>query len=146
MRFDAGRVPAEAGTQAEGLPHKAFATLMALAAVVPLWASTTTTWEMNTYSDFLRGRLSGVSLSRDGRLMLSPKMESIFTSDQPQIWTAARASTGTVYVGTGHRGRVYEVDSGGQSKLLWSASDPEVFTLAVSAQGAVYAGTSPDGK
>ncbi len=146
MRFDAGRVPGEAGTQTESLPHKVFATLVALVAVLPLWASTTTTWEMNTYSDFLRGRLSGVSLSRDGRLMLSPKMESIFTSDQPQIWTAARGSNGTIYAGTGHRGRVYQIDPGGQSKLLWSAPEPEVFALAVSAQGAVYAGTSPDGK
>ena len=109
-------------------------------------AATTAVWEMNTYSDFLRGKLTGVSLNRDGRLALAPKLNPVFGPDQPQIWALARGSDGAVYVATGHRGRIYRVEPSGAAKLLWSAEQPEVFALAVDAKGAVYAGTSPDGK
>jgi hypothetical protein len=33
-------------------------------------AATTATWEMTGYQDFLHGRINGLSLTRDGRLML----------------------------------------------------------------------------
>ena len=35
-----------------------------------LFSSGTTAWEMNSYTDFVRGRFDGVSLSREGRLSL----------------------------------------------------------------------------
>jgi len=110
------------------------------------WSSGTTAWELNTYSDFIRGRFEGVSLSRDGQLTLAPKIETIFSSDQPVIWSVAHAPDGGLYVATGHRGRVYRIDRGGKSSLLWTAEQPEVFALAVDVKGALYAGTSPDGK
>jgi hypothetical protein len=110
------------------------------------FASGTQAWEMTSYSDFVRGRFDGISLSRDGRLSLAPKMETVFTSDQPVIWSVAEAPDGTLYAGTGHRGRVYRIDRAGKSSLLWTAEQPEVFAVAVDRGGAVYAGTSPDGK
>jgi hypothetical protein len=109
-------------------------------------ASGTQAWEMSSYSDFVRGRFDGISLSRDGRLSLAPKMETVFTSDQPVIWSVAEAPDGTLYAGTGHRGRVYRIDRSGRGSLLWTAEQPEVFAVAVDRSGAVYAGTSPDGK
>ena len=117
------------------------------AALAPYaFASGTQAWEMSSYSDFVRGRFDGISLSRDGRLSLAPRMETVFTSDQPVIWSVAEAPDGTLYAGTGHRGRVYRIDRSGKSSLLWTAEQPEVFAVAVDASGAVYAGTSPDGK
>jgi len=122
---------------------------------LPLWvgflasisfAATTTTWEMNGYQDFLRGRLNGLSLTRDGRLVLGPKIETVFSSDQPEIWSVEQASDGSLYVGTGHRGRLYKVDPAGNGTLLWTADQPEIFAVAIDAKGVVYAGTSPDGK
>lgn len=109
-------------------------------------ASTTTTWEMNTYQDFLRGRFANVSLSRDGRLSLAPKLETLFASDQPEIWSVARAPDGTLYLGTGHRGRVYKVDANGRGSLVWTSEQPEIFATAVDSHGVVYAGTSPNGR
>jgi len=46
----------------------------------------------------------------------------------------------------GHRGRLYQIDKGGASKLLWTADQPEIFALTIDPSGVVYAGTSPDGK
>ena len=111
-----------------------------------LHASSTTTWEMNTYQDFIRGRFQGVSLSRYGRLMLAPKMHTVFSSDQPVVWSVAAAPDGSLYAGTGHRGRLYRIDRSGKSSLVWTAEQPEIFAVAVDRQGAVYAATSPDGK
>ena len=115
------------------------------AAVSALEASGTTAWEMSSYSDFIRGRFEGVSLSRDGRLSLAPKLDTVFSSDQPVIWSVAQAPDGTLYAATGHRGRVYRIDAAGKSSVLWTAEQPEVFALAVDRAGVLYAGTSPDG-
>ena len=117
-----------------------------LLAAISAQAATTTTWEMNAYQDFLRGRLSGLSLSRDGRLTLGPKLDTVFTSDQPEIWSVAQAPDGSLYLGTGNRGRLIRVDAAGKSSVVWTADQPEIFALTVDANGVVYAGTSPDGK
>jgi hypothetical protein len=123
-------------------------TLIALAALVaqPVYPSGTTAWEMTSYADFIRGRFEGVSLSREGRLSLAPKVDTVFTSDQPVIWSVAQGPDGSLYAGTGHRGRLYRIDRAGASTLLWTADQPEIFAVAVDPKGIVYAGTSPDGK
>jgi hypothetical protein len=120
---------------------------MALAtAVLPMFAATTATWEMNTYQDFLKGRFQGISLDRDGRLTLAPKLETVFASGQPTIWSIARAPDGSIYAGTGHRGRVYQITPSGANNLIWTSDQPEVFAVAVDPDGVLYAATSPDGK
>ena len=84
------------------------------------FAATTATWELNGYQDFQRGRMEGLSLSRDGRLTVGPKLEPFFTADQPEIWSIARGPDGVLYLGTGNRGRLYRVDSTGKGSVLWT--------------------------
>jgi|HigsolmetaAR201D_1030396.scaffolds.fasta_scaffold07433_2 Predicted periplasmic ligand-binding sensor domain len=120
--------------------------LTALALLPALHAASTTTWELNSYEDFLRGKFSGVSLSRDGRLTLAPQLETLFASDQAAVWCMDKAPDGTLYLGTGHRGRIYKVDPSGKASLFWTANEPEVFALAIESTGVVYAATSPNGK
>ena len=117
-----------------------------LALSANLFAATTATWEMTGYQDFLRGRINGLSLTRDGRLMLGSKLDTVFDSGQPQIWSIAQAPDGSLYLGTGHRGRLYKFDASGKSSLVWTADQSEIFAVTVDSKGAVYAGTSPDGK
>ncbi len=109
-------------------------------------ASSTTAWEMGSWNDFIHGRFQGISLSREGRLSLSPKVETVFSSDQPVIWAVAEAPDGTLYAATGNRGRVYRIGRDGASSLLWTADRPEVFAIAIGRDGSLYAGSSPDGK
>ena len=116
------------------------------AVLASLRAATTTTWEMNSYQDFLKGRFTGISLDRDGRLHLAPKLETVFSSGQPAIWSMVQAPDGSIYAGTGHRGRVYRVDPKGANTLVWTADEPEVFAVAVDSSGVLYAASSPDGK
>ncbi|HTW63962.1 MAG TPA: hypothetical protein VME17_05065 [Bryobacteraceae bacterium] len=114
--------------------------------VVPLSAAMATTWEMNTYQDLVKGRIEGLSLDRDGRLTAAPKLETVFSSGQPTIWSIARAPDGSIYAGTGHRGRVYQITPAGVSSLIWTADQPEIFAVTVDSAGVLYAATSPDGK
>ncbi|HYP09426.1 MAG TPA: hypothetical protein VER03_24590 [Bryobacteraceae bacterium] len=118
----------------------------AFLSALSLYASGTAAWEMNTYADFMRGRFSGVSLTRDGRMVLAPRLQPIFSSDEPSIWSVAEGPDKSLFVGTGHRGRLYRVDAKGVSSLLWTAPEPEIFAIATGPGGAVFAGTSPDGK
>jgi len=108
--------------------------------------ATTATWEINGYQDFLRGRMSGLSITRDGHLILGPKLETVFSSDQAQIWSVATASDGSLYLGTGNRGRLLKVDASGNGTVAWTSDQPEIFAVAVDRAGIIYAGTSPDGK
>jgi WD40 repeat protein len=111
------------------------------------FASTSTTWEMTSFADFVKGKFDGVSLGRDGRLSLAPKLDTLFTSEQPVIWSvAAGGPDGALYAATGHRGRVFRIEPNGTSRLLWTADRPEVFAIAVDKSGILYAASSPDGK
>jgi hypothetical protein len=110
------------------------------------WGSSTLTWEMTSYQDFVKGKFTGISLARDGDLLLAPKLEPIFNSDQPVIWSLAQGKDGSIYAATGHRGKLYRIDAAGKSTLLWTAPQPEIFALAVDSSGAIYAATSPEGK
>ncbi len=127
------------------LTRSSLGALLALALAPAALASGTTTWEMDSYADFIRGRFEGVSLSRDGRLSIAPRMDPLLASDQPAVWAIAPGPDGSVYAATGHRGRVYKIDRSGKSSVLWTAQQAEVFAIAVDRHGAVYAGTSPDG-
>ena len=101
---------------------------------------------MNNYADFMRGRFSGVSLTRDGKIVLAPRLDPVFSSDEPSIWAVAEGQDGSLLVGTGHRGRLYRVERSGASSLLWTAPEPEIFTIIAAPDGSIYAGTSPNGK
>src|ERR1035438_10847659 len=95
--------------------------VLTMAVVSFATGATTQTWEMTGYQDFLHGRINGLSLTRDGRLMLGAKLDTVFDSGQPQIWSVAQAPDGSLYMGTGHRGRLYKLDSSGKSSLVWTA-------------------------
>ncbi|MBC8167315.1 MAG: WD40 repeat domain-containing protein [Bryobacteraceae bacterium] len=128
------------------LKRFAVQTGLALVSACVLHASSTAAWEMSTFSDFVKGRFTGLSLSRDGRLSLAPKLTTLFSSEQPSVWSVASGADGVLYLGTGHRGRVYKVDLAGKGSAIWTAPESEIFAVAVGPDGAVYAGSSPDGK
>src|SRR6516225_8558356 len=120
--------------------------LPALLAAAFCSAATTQTWEMSGYNDFLRGRMGGLSLTREGRLILGPQITTVFDTGQAEIWAVAAAPDGSYYLGTGNRGRLYRVFPDGKSALVWTSDQPEIFAVAADSKGIVYAGTSPDGK
>ncbi len=117
-----------------------------LLTALPACASSVATWEMSSYQDFLRGQFKNLSLSRDGAITLAPALDTVFTSGQAVIWSVAEAPDGSVYAGTGNRGRLYRIDREHKASLVWTSDQPEIFAVTVAPDGTVFAGTSPDGK
>ncbi|MBV9613564.1 MAG: hypothetical protein JO091_13905 [Acidobacteriaceae bacterium] len=108
-------------------------------------AATSTSWQITGFTDFLKGRLSGLSLSADGTLQLGPSLRWQAALDQPALWTFAIAPDRSLYAATGHSGKIFHITANGKSSVTWSAAQSEVFALCISARGVLYAGTSPNG-
>jgi hypothetical protein len=126
-----------------GFSFRAVALLTLLLPVA--WSATSTAWETTGYNDFLKGSLRGLELTADGIVQPGPAVKGTSVVDQPALWAAVLAPDGSIYLGTGHRGKVYRVASGGAVTLVWTAPQPEVFALCIGKDGALYAGSSPSG-
>jgi len=113
-------------------------------------ASGPAAWESNSWADFLKGRFSGIALTRDGRLALAPRPDLLAATGEAAVWSVVRASDGALWFSTGHRGRLFRIaasaeKAAGKAQQVWTAQQPEIFALAPAPGGAVYAATSPGG-
>jgi hypothetical protein len=103
-------------------------------------------WEMSARAELLKGEARGVSITDNGLLTLAPKLDQVFDTEQPYIWSAAADTAGNIYLGTGHDGRLFRVTPDGKGALLYKAAELDVTALAIAKDGSVFAATSPDGK
>jgi len=103
-------------------------------------------WRVSTRAEVEKGDARGVSIADNGTLTLAPALAEVFDTKQAYIWSVVSDARGSVYLGTGHEGRVYKVDPSGKGALLYKTGELDVMALAVDAQGNVYAGTAPDGR
>jgi len=103
-------------------------------------------WEMSARAELLKGEARGVSITDNGLLTLAPKLDQIFDTEQPYIWSAVADAAGNVYLGTGHDGKLYRVTPDGKGALLYKTAELDVTALAIAKDGSVFAATSPDGK
>jgi WD40 repeat protein len=120
--------------------------LLVLAAFIGVRAGQPTLWETSGRTELLKGDARGVSISDTGVLMLSPKLNEIYNTQQTYVWSSAIDEQGNVYLGTGHDGKTFKVTANGVGSLLYDAPELDVTALAIGRDGAVFAGTSPDGK
>jgi len=131
---------------------KASAKLLFLALVIvvvaPLSLSgvETTIWQVSDFKQFLKGKLTGVSISKDGELGLAPQARMVFNPDEALALSLVADRQHNLYIGTGHQGKVFRVTAAGKGSLFFKAPEPDVFALAVGPDGDLYVGTSPDGK
>src|ERR1051325_6877710 len=112
----------------------------------PAFAGQPIIWETSGRTELLKGDARGVSISDTGVLMLAPKLNEVFNTQQTYVWSSAVDSQGNVYLGTGHDGKTFKITPAGTGSLLYDAPELDVTALAVGRDGALYAGTSPDGK
>src|SRR5215213_5789702 len=114
--------------------------------VLPAHAGQPVVWETTGRSELLKGDSRGVSISDTGVLMLAPKLNEVFNTQQTYVWSSTVDNQGSVFLGTGHDGKIFRISSAGNGSLLYDAAELDVTALAIARDGAVYAGTSPDGK
>jgi len=120
--------------------------LLPLLLAIPLFAVVPQFWEVRTHDDFRKGKLTNLSLTTDDELVLAPKYQAVFNTEQTLIWSAVADSKGNVYLGTGHDGKIYKVDSSGKGSMIADLAELDVLALAIDSKDVLYAGTSPDGK
>ena len=113
-------------------------TISALAAVP-------TFWRLESQNDFLAGNTDGISVSSDGTIGLAPSTQVLTEATDPHFWALAVDRSGNVYVGSGNDGKIYKIDSSGESSVVMDADELQVHALAVDRRGTLYAGTSPRG-
>jgi len=103
-------------------------------------------WEIRSQKDFLNGKFKGISISEEGSLFLSPKEEKIEGPSEEFYLSYILTKDGTAYLGTGHAGKIYRIDSTGQAELYYQVPEMDVYCLALDKNDRLYAGTSPNGK
>ncbi len=103
-------------------------------------------WENFTQDELLKGTLTRVSLSWDGKLSLAPAYDLVYDTGQPFIFSMVRDKAGSLYLGTGHEGKVFKVDPQGKGSLYFQAKELDIFALALDSADTLYVGTSPEGK
>lgn len=103
-------------------------------------------WETSSRTELLKGDSRGVSITDTGVLMLAPKLDELFNTQQTYVWSSTIDVQGNVFLGTGHDGKIFKVTAAGVGTLLYDAAELDVTALAVGKDGVLFAGTSPDGK
>lgn len=126
---------------------KLFAALLFIVVATCLaYAGQPVIWETSGRAELLKGDARGVSISDTGMLMLAPRFTEVFNTEQAFVWSSAMDEQGSVYLGTGHDGKIYRVTADGKGSMFYDAAELDVTALAIGRDGVVYAGTSPDGK
>src|SRR3954470_1805379 len=120
--------------------------LLPLLAAIPLLAVTPQFWEIRTYDDFRKGKLTNLSLTSDDELLLAPRFDMVFNTEQTLVWSTVADSKGNLYLGTGHDGKIFKVDASGKGTMIADLAELDVSALTLDSKDVLYAATSPDGK
>lgn len=119
---------------------------LVLLLALPAFAVIPRFWETATYDEFHQGELEGLSITGDGELVLAPDFDMVFDTGEALVVSVAVDSSGTVYLGTGHDGRVFAVDAGGNGRMLLDLDELDVLAMAVDGDDTLFVGTSPNGR
>ncbi len=117
-----------------------------VALAVGLYAVVPRQWEVRSKEDFLKGKLHGISVSYDGFLSLAPKEEKVEGPAEDFYLSLVFAQDGTMYLGTGHGGKIFRIAKDGKVEPYFQAPEMDVTCLVLDEKGTLFAGTSPNGK
>ena len=110
------------------------------------FAVKTSLWQQQHHADFEAGKPKDLSLTSNGDVTLSPKIESFTKLKETQVWALVEDSAGNLYVGTGNEGKIYKISADGDTaELYYNSPEVTIYSLAIGPDDALYAGTGPDG-
>jgi len=125
---------------------KALVFIVVLALVTGLQAVKVKQIEKADLIDFQKGSFINVSIDNTGRLFLGPKLKIVPGPAEEFYLSAAAATNGDLYLGTGHHASVYRISPNGKIEAVFKGEQLDVYALSVAGNGDVIAGTSPNGR
>ena len=103
-------------------------------------------WSLAGGQDFWKGKFNGISSGAEGPLFLAAREEKKDGPAEEFYLSLVAAADGTLYLGTGHGGKVYRLAKDAPAELYFQTAEMEVTCLALDDKGVLYAGTSPNGR
>ncbi|MEE4312555.1 MAG: hypothetical protein V2J62_11900 [candidate division KSB1 bacterium] len=97
-------------------------------------------------SDFEKGESHGISITADGKLMLSPALSIVSETNEEAVWDIVASPSGTIFFSAGSEGKIYQASSDKKATLFTTLNEIQVHALALDRTGHLYAASSPDGK
>ncbi len=111
----------------------------------PVGAVGTRTFQLDSFSDFKGGDLTGVSVDSSGHVRAGLNLGAVPITDASSVWSAVELPDGAALLGTANYGKVYRVN-GGRSELAATTGQMAVSSMVVAWNGEVILGTFPEGK
>ena len=102
-------------------------------------------WRDHSQKAFARGEADGVSITREGAVLLAPELQAAANTGEEFVWALAEGRGGRLYIATGNGAKIFAFDGSGEPTLLFDSPEVAIFSLAVGTDGILYAGSSPDG-
>ncbi len=95
--------------------------------------------------EFLKGKFTGTAFFDEG-IVLSLKDKLIESPPEEFYFSVLSDSKGNIYLGTGHEGKLWMIDSKGKAALLFDVPEMDILSLAIDSSGNIFCATSPNGK
>ena len=120
-------------------------TATALMVVADVGAVGTRNYVLNSQSSFEGGEMEGVAIASDGTVSAGFTLANTPIEDAGNVWSHLEMSDGSVLLGTGPKGRVYQVKAG-KVTIAAETGTMAVTSLVKAFDGSIIAGTFPGGK
>ncbi|MFA6451047.1 MAG: hypothetical protein WCX65_16345, partial [bacterium] len=123
----------------------AIATLFAIMIAAPAFANTTSYWTQAGIPQFYKGKFSGTALTDDGRIVLGSKIDRLYTSTEPYLWSLVYDAKGALWAGSGNKAILYKIDKKNDATESAVLPGSGISALAADKDNNVYAAVFPGG-
>ncbi|MBN1593260.1 MAG: hypothetical protein JW941_08470 [Candidatus Coatesbacteria bacterium] len=90
--------------------------------------------------------LDRVTLTDEGKIILSVSLEKAAELKDAQVWAVAADKSGNIYAGTGDEGKLYVLRHNSEPRVLYDSDEQQIHSVMIDARDRVYIGTGPSGK
>jgi len=108
-------------------------------------ATTAKKFLTKTKGDFDGCELRGVTLTDQGKIILSAQLEKVAELGESHIWAIAADRSKTLFACTGDEGRIFVIKPGGKPKVLYDSDEKEIESVLIDRLGRLVVGTGPGG-
>ena len=122
-----------------------FLTCCLLLAAVPTHATSPAEFKTEGKGQFDGCELDGVTLTDEGKIILSVELEKTADLAALQVWALAADKSGAIYAGTGDEGKLYVLRRGAEPKVLYDSEEQQVHSVLIDKKDRLYIGTGPSG-